>query len=480
LTLHPLRKLVLGCGVALGSAGVALAANPGTATTTTGQNLNIEIIAPGDGTNVAIEAPLTVDGITALGALPTASASIVYIVDVSGSTAFEIGLDCNDDGSVDAGDDFTANDGGIGSRLDCEIGGIIALNDSLQANTDVNVAVVAFGSDAAVISPFMSPPDADSNNNGIPDVNETLATLDQGGSPSFPVGSLTSFDAAIETTIAAFAARPANEQKIAYFFTDGGDSSGQAEAVQASDAGIRIEGFAVGDGATECAGSTLETIVTTTGGSCTNVTDISQLIAELTDGSNQPPTGIDRVEFSLNGGPAVDLPVDLLGQFTNEIPAGTLASGANTLTATVFAEDGTQATADIVVNASATSVPVTETQICNDLINMQILQNTITVDPTPTSCGAFGTMSFMADLRNISGNPIDDLFLTVTELSNGNLLCNADNGPGTVGDTYTIGDVAVNPGNVQYQFDIGLASRSQFSFFVDAFCELPAPEAAAQ
>ena len=471
--LRPLSKFLLCFGVALASVGVAQAANPGTNTTTTGQALNIEIVTPTDGAQVPLSAPLAVDGLTSLGSLPTAQASIVYMVDVSGSTASPSGLDCNNDGVVDAGDDFVPGDSSVGTTLDCEVGGIIALNNSLQSNSDVNVAVVAFGTSASVIQSFVSPPDADSDNNGIPDVNDALAELDQGGSTAFPVGAGTSFDNAITATIDAFATRPDNEQKIAYLLTDGQSSTGQAEAAVANSEGIRIEGFAVGTGATNCPGSTLEAITTATGGSCTNVSDITQLSAMI-GGTGQPPTGIDRVEVSLNSGPPIDVPVDLLGQYSNEFPATSILPGPNVIEATVFADDGTQATADIVVNAIISDAP-TSTQLCNDRVDFQVVTDTITIDPTPSACGTFGTLSFMADLTNISGGPIEDLFFTVTELSNGNMLCNADDGPGTVGATFTVGDVATTPAVQQFQFDIGLEDRNQFTFFVDAFCDLPSP-----
>ena len=61
-------------------------------------------------------------------------------------------------------------------------------------------------------------------------------------------------------------------------------------------------------------------------------------------------------------------------------------------------------------------------------------------------------------------------------LTGGNLLLNADGGPGGVGSSLTIpnidlgGDEVLTPGeNFQAIFEIGLASPNPFTFFVDVF-----------
>src|SRR5688500_11743514 len=84
----------------------AQAANPGTATTSTGQPLNVRIDAPvGDATVQA--GPLPVTGVVALGTLGSGGgANTAYVVDNSGSTANVRDLDCNGSGGPDGGDNF--------------------------------------------------------------------------------------------------------------------------------------------------------------------------------------------------------------------------------------------------------------------------------------------------------------------------------------------------------------------------------------
>ena len=79
--------------------GIVYADNPATGTTTTGQDLNIEILQPQDGEVLTCGEPIDVSGITALGPLQE-MAHVTYILDVSGSTSFQTGLDCNGNGKI--------------------------------------------------------------------------------------------------------------------------------------------------------------------------------------------------------------------------------------------------------------------------------------------------------------------------------------------------------------------------------------------
>src|SRR5262245_7521002 len=79
-------------------------------------------------------------------------ATVLYVVDVSGSTASPTGNDCNGDGKPTE-DDFNA-DGQAGDTLDCEISAVVALNGSLRAvpgsSQHIRVGLIPFGSSAAV------------------------------------------------------------------------------------------------------------------------------------------------------------------------------------------------------------------------------------------------------------------------------------------------------------------------------------------
>jgi hypothetical protein len=73
-----------------------------------------------------------------------------------------------------------------------------------------------------------------------------------------------------------------------------------------------------------------------------------------------------------------------------------------------------------------------------------------------------------------SSPPLSDLVARVTTLTNGNLLENADGGPGAVGARLTIpkkddfSDGVLSPGEfVDVPFSICLKDENPFSFFVD-------------
>jgi hypothetical protein len=365
------------------------AVNPATALTSTGQDLNIEITSPNDGSTVDISMPLAVTGRVGLGPLPGgSSSSIVYVIDVSGSTSLG-GNDCNSDGIIDDGDNFTPADAEVGTVLDCEVGGVMALNDSLGANASINVAVVAFGSRAEIAQDFITPPNSDGNSNGIADLDEVLMQLDQGGGV-VSVGSSTDFSDALTAMTNAFQTRPANEQRVAYFLTDGLDGgSVVTQANNARDAGIRVETFSVGTSAAPCSGSALETIANTTGGSCTDVQDIDTLAAVIGGVGGVPPTGINRVDITLNGGGSAQVSVDNLGNWAHTFSAGSLAAGANVIEATVLADDGTSAIADITVNATVPadddSDPVTPTDPADPTDPTDPADPVTPVDPTTPS-----------------------------------------------------------------------------------------------
>jgi len=243
------------------------AVNPNSGQTSTSQTLNIEITSPTAGTDVDISAELTVEGRVNIGAVPsTGRSNVVYVIDVSGSTDDGADTDCNNDGQINDGDNFTPADSSSGTVLDCEVGAVMALNDSLGSNASVSTAVVVFGSSAVTAQNFTSPPNSDNNGNGIADIDETLVQLDQGGGV-VSAGFTTDFNDALTELTRLMNTRPAGEQRVAYFLTDGQNSSNiTATATAARDAGIRVETFSVGDGAATCSGSTLSEIASITGG----------------------------------------------------------------------------------------------------------------------------------------------------------------------------------------------------------------------
>ncbi len=116
-------------------------------------------------------------------------------------------------------------------------------------------------------------------------------------------------------------------------------------------------------------------------------------------------------------------------------------------------------------------------RIVNDLVTFVPLESTFSMSPATTGCpsGFVGTFSFSATLTNNTNSPpVSNLVVNITTLGNGNLLQNADGGPGGVGATLTIpragnfSDGVLNPGEfVDVPFSICLKNTEPFSFFVD-------------
>ena len=85
-----------------------------------------------------------------------------------------------------------------------------------------------------------------------------------------------------------------------------------------------------------------------------------------------------------------------------------------------------------------------------------------------------GTFRFEARLTNTSDSSLTDLVVVVTTLTNGNLLQNADGGPGGVGATVAVpqedafADGILSPEeSVDVPFVVCLQEPSPFRFFVD-------------
>jgi hypothetical protein len=77
-------------------------------------------------------------------------------------------------------------------------------------------------------------------------------------------------------------------------------------------------------------------------------------------------------------------------------------------------------------------IKLTPADVVNDLVTFEPLASTFTFKPRPAGCprGFAGIFSFQARLGNISEHPLSDLVVEVTTITNGNLLQNADDGPG--------------------------------------------------
>ncbi len=348
--------------IALLLCGPALAANPATGTTTTGQSLNIQIVTPEDGVTVDETLPVDVTGVVSIGTL-SLDINIAYVVDVSGSTEYSSTLnqDCNGDSVVDNDDDLNG-DGQVGNTLDCEIAGVLALNNSFTGLVGVDVSFVPFGSYASVadvgpdpgVQASTTPVEQDADGDSVVDLETVATSLDAGEINEFTLMSLdtgTNFANALISINDAFATQPAGESNIAFMLSDGVGSQSAAELEAALTAtvaaGTIVNTYSVGAGASGC-GSTaqLHQIAVTTGGACVEVLDPAELASVLTGAT---PAGIDSVEVTLNGGGATIANLDALGNFDTVFPGSMLVPGANPIDATVLATDGTEVTATVTV-----------------------------------------------------------------------------------------------------------------------------------
>ena len=114
--------------------------------------------------------------------------------------------------------------------------------------------------------------------------------------------------------------------------------------------------------------------------------------------------------------------------------------------------------------------------VVNHLVSFVPSTSSFKTSPDTAGCptGFVGTFSFAARLTNTQSAPMSDLILTVSTLTNGNLLRNADEGPGGAGASITVAkagdfsDGLFSAGeSVDQAFTICLKNNNPFSFFVD-------------
>jgi len=357
----PIRRTFLSSVIAatMVFGGTVQGANPASGTTSSGQSLDIEIFSPSDGDSISTSSSLEVTGRVAIDTTISENTSVVFVVDVSGSTTSASPInDCNGDGVVDSADDFAPADNStstniVGSTLDCEVTGVQSLNDSLGSNENVKVGLVVFATRAASALGFLDSPDEDSDSDGTSDLDEYLEGIHSGiEGTSFS----TNFSSALIEMVDLFDTRPSSDTRIAYFLTDGAVSSVSSSSIaDAAAEGITVHTYAIGGAASDCVPSApIQQISDGTGGSCTEVEDPSTLSAVLSADGTNPPPGIANVVVRLNG-TSRTADVNSIGEFSRNFSSGLIASGANTIEADVESDDGTIVTASIMVTSGSTS-----------------------------------------------------------------------------------------------------------------------------
>ena len=234
---------------------------------------------------------------------------VIYVVDVSGSTSSivpspapgRVAGDCNGDGARTSADDFNANSVN-GEVLDCEIAGIVALNSNLRARTDVDVAFVGFGNNAAPadVAPSagdsaLTTPGTSTQGAGNPtaDVETVARSLTSGTIGQFTrknVGGGTNFDAPLREVAGLVAPQGPT---LVFFLSDGeanvsGTTTGPLAQVVNKGAVVNTYAIGSGTGSNACAsGAALGTIATSSQGTCTTVADPGGLAASLPGNAGQ-------------------------------------------------------------------------------------------------------------------------------------------------------------------------------------------------
>ena len=378
---RPWHRGVLALAIAVGSvamlAGIALAANPATATLSNGAQLTVSIDSPATGTEfVGSSVDVPVSGKASIG-VGAPDATIVYVMDFSGSTA------------------STPSGSTCGTILACEKAFFVGLNAAAVADGSTDeVAVVKF-SDASSIALGLTDPTSAA-------VNTAINSGSPGGGTNCSAGLTAALSLVNATT---------NGHKIVVFASDGvcntgANVTGPAGALAA--AGAVVQSIAIGAGSscsTNGGAGTLNQIAQSPG-VCTavpnpnNLPDIIQdligsTLESLTlsvDGSSTP---ISNTEID------PDLPQPGVANVTYATTAQDLAPGAHTICVTAAGSDvlGDSKTAEACVTVQVvqlTATPATETnELGSD--NQHKVTATIAGDP---SVIAGRTVTFVVGGKN--------------------------------------------------------------------------------
>lgn len=354
--------------------GTALADNPAVGTTSTNQELSVEIMLdPDPGENHWLGEPLQASAWAMLG--EGDSFNVVYVLDVSGSMEnpdFNPFQNLNDPPTIGPEDNCNG-DATQGSALDAACFGLIALNSSLGSASNVEVGMVAFadGAKTADMGPasglqtFTSPPDVDDDASGTPDVDQVIRSTDTefGGSFTGGIGlftfdidpgftGATDYDDALTAMNAALATQPPGEINRAIFISDGNPTTfnaGPGSPLDNVDPATIVDTYAIGTIAPgACAVSQpLRTIADTTGGTCTEVADPSTLAALLP----ATLTNIVSLELRVNGvAVGSTFGSEPVSMHVEDVEiGGVLVPGPNLVEAVATTEDDTVVVADVVV-----------------------------------------------------------------------------------------------------------------------------------
>lgn len=317
--------------------GLAVASSNST-TLANGASLAVSLDSPAAGTDYLVGDTVTASGTASVG-IGTPDATIVYIVDQSGSTVLP--------------------GGACGSVLQCEKTFVIGLNDAAAAAGSVkNVGLGSFDSDGYSRFGLGSPID--------PAFNVAINGL--------APGSGTNFAAGLAVAVTYFQQPDVGTHKFLIFLSDGTQNiggNGSASLATLTGLGVVSNSFAIGSGSA-CTGGTDISLneVALGGGTCTVVTDPNTLPDLI---PNLIGSVLDKVEIAVDGGAGVVVatspatPADGPVSVTYSLAITGLAAGDHEICATatghdVFSNTSSETTACETINVLDISLsPATAT-----------------------------------------------------------------------------------------------------------------------
>lgn len=264
-----------------------------------GTSISVDNTSPVDGDQYLVPlgdttATITDTGTAQVGggAVPK-DTSIVYVIDVSGSTNSSAGVDCDGDNIIDR-------------RLRCEQVGALAVNTAAADPLSIvhDQAVVAFAAGANVRQPLTTNSAAVAN---------AINSLSPGGA--------TNYQAGVNAAQAALASST-QPNRIVIFLSDGQPTTGNLAAAPNFGPNTVVRAFAIGSpGVVSCSGPAGQDLnaVAAKGGAgsgCQQVSDPSQLGALVTQAVG---SSLDSVEISVGGGPFAAIPA---GDLDAALPIG--------------------------------------------------------------------------------------------------------------------------------------------------------------
>lgn len=255
----------------------------------TGQDFSVSLTAP-DASNAS---SYSISGFVSAGAVTSGKINIALAVDVSGST----GGTYSGTPVGDVNGNGTANE-----IIDGEIAGALALMRSVRNAGFGNATVNLITFDSSVQQSVTMRANADTDNNGKPDINEALRDLTAIGG--------TNFEPPLQEAISFFNSR-ARGQNYVFFLSDGFPSSTSNYADEVStlinpsgiDATIRA--FPIGTGSSPQSLDLLDD--GQDNDSAPQITDPGALSAAIT-GSGISPADVDEVRVFVDGSRVATIP----------------------------------------------------------------------------------------------------------------------------------------------------------------------------